>query len=157
MQILGGEEKPLVIVDYAHKPDALEKVLNALRQHCEGKLYCVFGCGGERDRAKRPMMARIAEQYADKVIVTDDNPRHEDANQIVAEIQQGFINPKKIIVQHDRSKAIRDVIQYAVKGDCILVAGKGAETYQQIGDEKFPFSDVEKVKEVLGENTCLSG
>lgn len=149
MQALGGEGKPLVVVDYAHKPDALEKVLIALRQQCRGKLYCVFGCGGDRDRGKRPIMAQIAEQYADQVIVTDDNPRHEDPVQIVTDIMQGFLDKTKVMVQHDRSKAIHDVIQYAVANDCILIAGKGAETYQQIGDQKFPFSDEEKVKAAL--------
>ncbi len=149
MQTLGGHTKPLVIVDYAHKPDALEKVLIALRQQCQGQLYCIFGCGGERDRGKRPMMAAIAERYADQVIVTDDNPRHEDPAFIVKEIMQGFSDKTKVIVEHDRSKAIHDVIQSAVVGDCILIAGKGAETYQLIGDIKIAFSDEEKVKEAL--------
>ncbi len=151
MQALGGHTKPLVVVDYAHKPDALEKVLIALRQQCQGYLYCVFGCGGERDRGKRPIMASIAERYADRVIVTDDNPRHEDPAQIVAEIMQGFSDKNKVIVQHDRSKAIHDVIQSALVGDCVLIAGKGAETYQQIGDQKIAFSDEEKVREALQE------
>ena len=151
MQSFGGDKKPLVIVDYAHKPDALEKVLITLRKQCHGKLYCVFGCGGERDRGKRPMMASIAERYADQVIVTDDNPRHENPEQIVADIMQGFKDKSKVIVQHDRSTAIKDVIQYAATGDCVLIAGKGAETYQHIGDKKIPFSDEEKVKKVLGE------
>jgi len=149
MQVLGGKDKPLVVVDYAHKPDALEKVLIALRAHCSGKLFCLFGCGGDRDRGKRPMMAKIAEQYADQVIVTDDNPRHEDPAQIVTDIVQGFSDPAQIIIEHNRSKAIRDVIQCATTGDCVLVAGKGAETYQQIGDEKFPFNDIEKVRACL--------
>ncbi len=149
MQSLGGDNQPLVVVDYAHKPDALEKVLIALREQCQGTLYCIFGCGGERDRGKRPLMAKIAEHYADQVIVTDDNPRHEDPKQIVADILQGFMDVAKVTVQHDRARAIRDVIQFAGKGDCVLIAGKGAETYQQIGDEKFPFSDVEKVKAAL--------
>lgn len=151
MQALGGDKKPLVIVDYAHTPDALEKVLSALRQHCHGKLHCVFGCGGDRDRGKRPMMAKIAEQYADHVIVTDDNPRTENPGQIVNDTMQGFAHPDKIIVQHDRSKAIRDIIQYAKKGDCVLIAGKGAETFQQIGNDKIPFSDVEQVQKYLQE------
>jgi UDP-N-acetylmuramoyl-L-alanyl-D-glutamate--2,6-diaminopimelate ligase len=149
MQTLGGNTKPLVVVDYAHTPDALEKVLRTLRQHCEGNLYCVFGCGGDRDRGKRPIMANIAEHFADQVIVTDDNPRTENPERIVAEIMQGFINPDKVIVQHDRSKAIRDVIQYAAAGDCILIAGKGAEMVQQIGTSKIPFNDVAEVKEAL--------
>jgi len=149
MQTFGGNNKPLVIVDYAHKPDALEKVLVALRQQCHGKLYCVFGCGGDRDRGKRPMMAKIAEQYADHVIVTDDNPRYEDPAQIIEDILQGFENRSQVKVEHDRSKAIQDVIRLSQSGDCVLIAGKGAETYQIIGDQKHPFSDIDKVKEVL--------
>lgn len=150
MQLLGGEGKhPLVIVDYSHTPDALEKALVALRQHCEGKLYCLFGCGGDRDKTKRPLMAKIAEQYSDYVMVTDDNPRTESPEQIVQDIVQGFSEPDKIIIQHDRSKAIRDIIQCANIKDCVLIAGKGAETYQQIGSTKIPFSDIEKVLENL--------
>ncbi len=149
MQVVGGQEQPLVVVDHSHKPDSLEKVLLALRPHCKGQLYCVFGCGGDRDRAKRPLMAAIAERYADHVIVTDDNPRTENPEEIVADILRGFTNPTKIIVQHDRSQAIACSIQYAKPGDCVLIAGKGAEAYQQIGDLKIPFSDVEKVKEIL--------
>lgn len=149
MQSLGGDEKPLVIVDYAHKPDALEKVLIALRQQCNGTLYCVFGCGGDRDRGKRPIMAKIAEQYADQVIVTDDNPRHENPAQIVDDIMQGFAKPAKVKVEHDRAKAILGTIQMADRGDCILIAGKGAESYQQIKEQKIPFSDIEKVEEAL--------
>lgn len=145
MQTLGGGNQPLVVVDYAHTPDALEKVLITLRQHCKGKLYCLFGCGGDRDPGKRPLMAKIAEHYADVVMVTDDNPRTENPTKIINDIMEGFAEPKKIIVQHDRSKAIKDIIQSASAGDCVLVAGKGAETYQQIGNEKFEFSDIEKV------------
>lgn len=146
MQTLGGGEQPLVVVDYAHTPDALEKVLVALRAHCQGKLYCLFGCGGDRDRGKRPLMAKIAEKYADFVMVTDDNPRTENPVSIMKDILQGFIDPKRVNVQHDRSKAIKDIIQYAAKDDCVLIAGKGAEMYQQIGNDKIPFSDVEKVR-----------
>lgn len=149
MQSFGGDSQPLVVVDYAHKPDALEKVLLALREQCQGKLYCIFGCGGERDRGKRPMMASIAEQYADYVIVTDDNPRHENSEEIVNDILPGFKNRKNIIVQHDRAKAIRETIQLAKKGDYVLVAGKGAETYQLIGDEKIRFNDLDEVREAL--------
>jgi UDP-N-acetylmuramoyl-L-alanyl-D-glutamate--2,6-diaminopimelate ligase len=149
MQVLGGDQQPLVIVDYAHTPDALEKTLMAVRQHCRGQLFCVMGCGGDRDKGKRPLMARIAEQYADRIVVTDDNPRHEPPARIVADIMQGFSDPTRIIIQHDRSQAIEYVIQCAVAGDCIVIAGKGAETWQQIGDEKIAFSDVEKVRGIL--------
>jgi UDP-N-acetylmuramoyl-L-alanyl-D-glutamate--2,6-diaminopimelate ligase len=157
MQTLGGGKQPLVIVDYSHTPDALEKVLVALRQHCQGKLYCLFGCGGDRDRGKRPLMAKIAEQYSDYVMVTDDNPRTEDPQQIVNDILSGFENASVIEVQHNRSKAIKDIIQYAHAGDCVLIAGKGAETYQQIGNDKIPFRDVEKARESLLSPLPLTG
>lgn len=149
METFGGQTKPLVIVDYAHTPDSLEKALVALRAHCRQTLYCVFGCGGDRDRGKRPLMAKIAEKWADKVVVTDDNPRTEDPKQIVRDIMQGFVHSGTIIVQHDRAKAISDVIQGAASGDCILIAGKGAEMFQQIGEEKIPFSDAAEVKKNL--------
>ena len=145
MQLFGGKSKPQVVVDYAHKPDALEKVLLALRPSCQGKLYCIFGCGGERDRGKRPIMATIAEHYADQIIVTDDNPRHEDPAQIVQDILAGFSDKSRVTVEHDRSRAIHDTIQFARAGDCVLIAGKGAETYQLVGDLKLPFSDTDQV------------
>lgn len=151
MERFGGSTKPLVIVDYSHTPDALEKALKTLREHCQGKLYCVFGCGGDRDRGKRPIMAAIAEKYADVVMVTDDNPRNEDPEAITQDIFKGFSHPNKAILQHDRSKAIQNVIQYAKPGDCVLIAGKGAETYQLINDQKIPFSDAMTVVSALGE------
>jgi UDP-N-acetylmuramoyl-L-alanyl-D-glutamate--2,6-diaminopimelate ligase len=151
MQTWGGGEGPLIVVDYSHTPDALEKALLALRAHCQGRVYCVFGCGGDRDRGKRPLMAAVTERYADEVIVTDDNPRTENPARIVADILSGF-SPNAIVrIEHDRSKAIRDSIQYAKKGDCVLIAGKGAETYQQIGDQKIEFSDIAQVE------ACLAG
>jgi UDP-N-acetylmuramoyl-L-alanyl-D-glutamate--2,6-diaminopimelate ligase len=146
MQALGGETLPVVVVDYAHTPDSLEKALNALRAHCQGKLYCLFGCGGDRDKGKRPIMAKLAEQYADVVVVTDDNPRYEDPASIVVEIMGGFSKPDKIKVEHDRSKAIKYIIQCAQAGDCVLIAGRGAETHQHIRDTELAFSDVEKVR-----------
>ena len=149
MQLFGGDRKPLVVVDYAHTPDALEKVLEALRDHTQGKLICVFGCGGDRDREKRPHMAAIAESLADHVIVTNDNPRHEAPEQIVLEMMKGFKQPECVSVILDRSQAIEDSIQLASSGDCVLIAGKGAERYQQIGDEKIPFDDAEWVKKFL--------
>ncbi len=149
MQTLGGQGKPLVIVDYAHKPDALEKVLQTLRQLTDGKIICVFGCGGERDRGKRPLMASIAERWADQVVVTNDNPRHEKPEEIAADIMQGFSHPERVFIELDRSKAIDISIQWAGEKDCVLIAGKGAERYQQIGDEKLPFDDVEKAKAFL--------
>lgn len=153
METFGGKTAPLVIVDYSHTPDSLEKALLALRAHSPQKLYCVFGCGGDRDRGKRPLMANIAEKFADYIIVTDDNPRTEDPKQIVRDIMQGFVHSGTIVVQHDRAKAIREVIRGATSGDCILIAGKGAEQFQQIGNEKIPFNDAEEVKKNLLEMT----
>ena len=149
MQTLGGDAKALIVVDYAHTPDALSKVLLALRAHTQGKLICVFGCGGERDQGKRPLMATIAEQLADRVIVTNDNPRHEKPEDIVTHIMKGFSHPERVSVILDRSKAIKNSIQLASPKDCVLIAGKGAEHDQLIGDHRIPFDDVEKVKEYL--------
>ncbi|OGT53087.1 MAG: UDP-N-acetylmuramoyl-L-alanyl-D-glutamate--2,6-diaminopimelate ligase [Gammaproteobacteria bacterium RIFCSPHIGHO2_12_FULL_42_13] len=145
MQLLGGGLKPTVVVDYSHTPDALEKVLATLRAHCQGRLFCLFGCGGDRDRGKRPQMARVAEQWADRIVVTNDNPRHEKPEDILADILPGFNCPERVQVQLDRSKAIQDIIESAASGDWVLIAGKGAELYQQVGDVKTHFSDAEQV------------
>lgn len=150
MEMLTAENKPTVIVDYAHTPDALEKALQAARIHCHGKLWCIFGCGGDRDSGKRPLMAKIAEQLADCVIATDDNPRTENPTQIMADIQAGFANPRQVKIIHDRESAIQTAIQSAVKNDVILIAGKGHEDYQIIGTEKRYFSDQETAKKYLG-------
>jgi UDP-N-acetylmuramoyl-L-alanyl-D-glutamate--2,6-diaminopimelate ligase len=139
-----------VVIDFAHTPDALEQALSALREHIPTRrLICVFGCGGDRDQAKRPMMGRIAEQLADTVIITDDNPRHEDAAAIRAEIAAGMQQSPLIIA--DRRQAIVTAWQQAESGDIVLIAGKGHETTQQVGDLKIPFSDREVVLELLGE------
>ncbi|MGX3021398.1 UDP-N-acetylmuramoyl-L-alanyl-D-glutamate--2,6-diaminopimelate ligase [Ursidibacter sp. B-7004-1] len=143
-------ENPMVIVDYAHTPDALEKALDAARLHCEGELWCVFGCGGDRDTGKRPLMARIAEQNADKVIVTDDNPRTEDPDVIFADIMQGFKKPNKVQQMHIRQYAIETAIAQAEPKDVVLIAGKGHEDYQIIGTRKYHFSDQEWAKKFLG-------
>ena len=147
MQRLGGGALPLVIVDYAHTPDALEKVLTALREQCKGKLICVFGCGGDRDKGKRPLMAQMVSRLADHAIVTADNPRHEDLNNIIADIVQGMSN--SYAIEPDRAAAIRAAIQQASAGDVVLLAGKGHENYQQIGDEKRLFSDLKVAEEAL--------
>ncbi len=145
MEMLTAPHKPTAIVDYAHTPDALEKALIAARQHCHGKLWCIFGCGGDRDRGKRPLMAQIAERLADRVIATDDNPRTEDKQQIMADILAGFEQPQRVSVIHDREQAIRSAIESAVENDVILIAGKGHEDYQIIGTSKQHFSDQETV------------
>jgi UDP-N-acetylmuramoyl-L-alanyl-D-glutamate--2,6-diaminopimelate ligase len=150
MQTLSQSERPLVVVDYAHTPDALDKVLAALRQHIQGQLICVFGCGGDRDPLKRPLMAAAVERWADKIIVTNDNPRHETPEAIARDIMGGFAKPAAISLELNRSKAIQKGIQYAGVGDCVLIAGKGAERYQQIGDVKHPFDDVSEALYFLG-------
>ncbi len=141
-----------VIVDYAHTDDALKNVLSTLKPLCKGKLRVVFGCGGDRDRTKRPRMARIAEQWADFVIVTSDNPRTEDANDIVRDIVVGFEKPDTKIIEPDRKKAIILAMQAAEKDDIVLIAGKGHEDYQIIGKQKFHFSDKEIAQECLAKS-----
>ncbi|MCS7081956.1 MAG: UDP-N-acetylmuramoyl-L-alanyl-D-glutamate--2,6-diaminopimelate ligase [Bacteroidetes bacterium] len=131
------------IVDYAHTPDALENVLRVLRAECpaDGRLWVVFGCGGDRDRGKRPTMGQIAERYADRVVLTSDNPRTEDPEAIVQEILAGMAHPERVERILDRREAIRFAALEARSGDVVLVAGKGHETYQVIGHEKRPFDD----------------
>lgn len=146
MQVFGGGKLPLVVVDFAHTPDALSQVLLALREHTHGALWCVFGCGGDRDKGKRPIMGQIAERYSDHLIITNDNPRAEDPAQIVAEITQGLLCPWAAEIEHDRSAAIAHVISCAQPGDVVLIAGKGHEAFQIIGHEKLPFSDAEQIQ-----------
>ncbi|HYF97503.1 MAG TPA: UDP-N-acetylmuramoyl-L-alanyl-D-glutamate--2,6-diaminopimelate ligase [Coxiellaceae bacterium] len=149
LQHFGGGLVPQVIVDYAHTPDALEKVLSTLREHCRGKLWCVFGCGGDRDRGKRPLMAEMAERFSDYIVLTDDNPRSESSNAIAQEIQQGFSAAASVKIILDRASAIKYAIQNAVLDDMILVAGKGHEEYQIIGNERLVFSDRKQVEQEL--------
>ena len=152
MEAFGGRgELPLVVVDYAHTPDALQKALLSLRPHASARLVCVFGCGGDRDRGKRPLMAATAERHADKVWLTDDNPRHEDSRQIFADIMEGFAAAGAVSVERDRGRAIQAAVRRARAGDVVLVAGKGHEDYQQVGDLRFPFSDAQQVRAVLRE------
>lgn len=141
MQALTGARGPAVVIDYAHSPDALENALSSLLEMTPGDLVCVFGCGGDRDRAKRPLMGRVAESRADRVILTDDNPRHEQSLAIIREIQAGMRHPTRAIVVPDRSEAIRRALLEASTDDVVLIAGKGHETTQQTGDQILPFSD----------------
>lgn len=150
MERFGGDGRPVVVVDYAHTPDALEQVLRALRPHVAGRLHCVFGCGGDRDSGKRPLMAAAAERLADRVTITDDNPRSEDGDAIVTQILAGMTDPGAARVQRNRASAIADAIAEAAPGDLVLVAGKGHEDYQQVGDLRLPFSDTEQVRRALG-------
>jgi UDP-N-acetylmuramoyl-L-alanyl-D-glutamate--2,6-diaminopimelate ligase len=144
----GAAGRPSVVVDYAHTPDALKRALSSVREHCEGRLWCVFGCGGDRDRAKRPLMGAIAEQLADEVVVTDDNPRHERPRTITDDIVKGM--SKASVVINDRVQAIRHAIRNAGERDWILVAGKGHEDTQQVGDHFFKMSDRSIVNRCLG-------
>jgi UDP-N-acetylmuramoyl-L-alanyl-D-glutamate--2,6-diaminopimelate ligase len=137
--------QPAVFIDFAHTPDALSKTLQTLREICTGNLICVFGCGGERDRGKRPKMTQIADQYADLVYVTLDNPRHEDPQQIIDDMAP---SPNMQIIL-DREQAIKTAILSAHVNDMILIAGKGHETTQQIGDEYRPFDDAKIAHEIL--------
>jgi UDP-N-acetylmuramoyl-L-alanyl-D-glutamate--2,6-diaminopimelate ligase len=150
MERFGGDNgDPLVVVDYAHTPDALEQVLKAAGDHCEGHLWCVFGCGGNRDSAKRPLMGRIAEMYADCVIITDDNPRDEDPYSIIEAILAGMTDPDSPYVIRDRASAIGRAIALCHSGDVVVVAGKGHETEQEIAGKKYPFSDREVVARIV--------
>ncbi|MGD2083543.1 MAG: UDP-N-acetylmuramoyl-L-alanyl-D-glutamate--2,6-diaminopimelate ligase [Chromatiales bacterium] len=149
MQALGGDGRPLAVVDYAHTPDALEKVLQALREHCAGRLVCVFGCGGERDRGKRPQMGAVAARLADRVILTDDNPRGEDGDAIVADILVGVQDRQDVAVERNRAEAIRLAVAAAGPRDVIAVCGKGHEECQVLGDLRIPFSDSSQVRRAL--------
>lgn len=149
----GGGRQPLVVVDYAHTPDALENVLRTLRELLDapgargGKLVCVFGCGGDRDRGKRPLMGRIATRLADEVVVTSDNPRTEDPHAIIGDILAGISSPCAVV--EDRTQAIHAALESAGASDIVLVAGKGHEHYQEIAGVKHPYSDSAVVREAL--------
>ena len=170
----GGASKPLAIVDYAHTPDALSKALRAARMHTRGKLHVVFGCGGDRDAGKRPLMGTIAAELADDIVITDDNPRSEDPRRIVADIVAGvrtvgsstgshpILNARNafaagpivakamsVRVEHDRARAITSTLDASVPGDTVVVAGKGHEDYQIYGGERRHFSDQEVIREYL--------
>ncbi|MBU1225050.1 MAG: UDP-N-acetylmuramoyl-L-alanyl-D-glutamate--2,6-diaminopimelate ligase [Gammaproteobacteria bacterium] len=148
MQTFGGNAHPLVVVDYAHTPDALEKVLATLREIVSGgRLICVFGCGGNRDKGKRPLMGQAAARGADEVWITSDNPRNEDPRRIIDDILAG--TGGKPHVEADRARAIFEAIGGAHQGDVVLIAGKGHEDYQEAAGERLPFSDVAVAKKAL--------
>ena len=149
MEAVGGDVGPMAVIDYAHTPDALDKALQAARAHCAGKLICVFGCGGDRDRGKRPLMGAVAEQRADRVVVTDDNPRSEASAQIIDDILAGMKQPERVTVQPDRRIAIDAALRSARGGDLVLIAGKGHEDYQIVGAEVRHFSDREVALQTL--------
>lgn len=152
MQPVGEEDEPLVIVDYAHSPDALEKVLTVLRELAAtrgGKLVCVFGCGGERDAGKRPEMGAVAERLADRVVVTSDNPRHENAEAIIKDILVGMKQPQRVACEVQRGLAITSAVRQANANDVILLAGKGHEPYQEIAGVRHSFDDATAAKSAL--------
>jgi UDP-N-acetylmuramoyl-L-alanyl-D-glutamate--2,6-diaminopimelate ligase len=154
MSRLGGDgRKPLVVIDYSHTPDALKQALLALRSHTKGKLICVFGAGGDRDQGKRPIMAGIAERLADMVIVTDDNPRTEDGDTIVAQIMEGFAHRDTVLVERDRAQAIALALADAKADDVVLIAGKGHETYQEGPQGKLPFDDLAVAREAMAKSS----
>jgi UDP-N-acetylmuramoyl-L-alanyl-D-glutamate--2,6-diaminopimelate ligase len=130
-----------VFVDYAHTPDAIASVLAGLRAIASGRVLCLFGAGGDRDRSKRPLMAQAAESCADMIVVTSDNPRTENPQRIIGEIVAGFSRTHALAIEPDRRKAIEFVLSRAQPGDCVLLAGKGHESYQIVGSERIPFDD----------------
>ncbi|MEM1173207.1 MAG: UDP-N-acetylmuramoyl-L-alanyl-D-glutamate--2,6-diaminopimelate ligase [Pseudomonadota bacterium] len=144
-----GAGAPAVVVDYAHTPDALQAALAALRPNCSGELWCVFGCGGDRDRGKRALMASAAERLADRLVVTSDNPRRESPSAIIAEVAAGLARVDDAILIEDRAAAIGWAINHAAANDLVLIAGKGHERVQLIGDERLPFSDVEVAQAIF--------
>jgi UDP-N-acetylmuramoyl-L-alanyl-D-glutamate--2,6-diaminopimelate ligase len=150
LERLGGGESPLVVIDYAHTPDALDKALAALRPTVAAghRLVCVFGCGGDRDPGKRPLMGEAAARGADHVVVTSDNPRNEDPHAILAQIVAGMAGTRPDVIE-DRQVAIFSAIHQAGPGDVVLLAGKGHETYQEIRNTRLPFSDREVALEAL--------
>lgn len=149
MEAFGDPDGPAVIVDYAHTPDALEQVLLTLKGLCKGRLVCVFGCGGDRDSAKRPQMGRVAEQYADRIILTSDNPRGENPQAIIDDIAAGIETGADTMIDEDRAGAITIAIRTARPDDIVLIAGKGHETYQEIAGRRYPFSDRQLVRNLL--------
>ena len=145
-----------IFVDFAHTPDGLEKSLAALRLHCKGRLVCLFGCGGNRDKSKRPMMGEVAAKRSDFSVLTSDNPRYEDPLDIISDIEKGYRRfSMKYVVVPDRKKAIEYALDRMQKGDVLLVAGKGGEEDQEIMGIKYPFNDndiIEKIRSHKGEN-----
>ena len=152
MERVGGEGEPLAVIDYAHTPDALEKALAALRllaQQRGGALWCIFGCGGNRDAAKRPLMAAAVEAGADRVVVTSDNPRGEDPMDIIGHVLAGFSRTQGVLVQVDRARSIAHALSEAAPADVVLIAGKGHEDYQEVNGQRLAFSDHEQAHAAL--------
>jgi UDP-N-acetylmuramoyl-L-alanyl-D-glutamate--2,6-diaminopimelate ligase len=149
MELIVADNKPTIIVDYAHTPQGLAAACNAVKQHFSGELWCVFGCGGNRDREKRPLMAQAAERCADHIIVTSDNPRHEDPQAIIEQIVNGLAEPGITRTYVDRREAIMHAITRAGADDVILIAGKGHESCQIVGDKYIVFDDRDVARALL--------
>ena len=149
VEIIAEPDKPVVVVDYAHTEQGLSAVCQSMREHFSGEMWCVFGCGGDRDRSKRPLMAKVAERFADRIIVTTDNPRHEDPQAIIDEVMSGFSSLEKVGQILDRRQAIDIAISNAQPGDVVLLAGKGHETSQIVGDVHIAFDDRRVAREFL--------
>ncbi|MDF2178437.1 UDP-N-acetylmuramoyl-L-alanyl-D-glutamate--2,6-diaminopimelate ligase [Aliiglaciecola sp. CAU 1673] len=143
LDVFKTEGMAALVVDYAHTPDALEQALKAIKAHARGQVWCVFGCGGDRDKGKRPLMGQVAQAFADRVILTNDNSRSEDPAAIARDILEGCSEPQSVQVELDRKKAIKLAVEQALPGDLILLAGKGHETYQLIGDQKLDYDERE--------------
>lgn len=151
MQMLESDLSPSVVIDFAHTPDALAKSLTGMREHMQtsSRLWCVFGCGGDRDRGKRPLMGQVASQLADKLVLTDDNPRSENSHQIIEQILTGCMTGADITVKTDRREAIEYAIQTSAFEDMVLIAGKGHEHYQEVAGVKRPFNDYETAMQAI--------
>ncbi|WP_457913472.1 UDP-N-acetylmuramoyl-L-alanyl-D-glutamate--2,6-diaminopimelate ligase [Candidatus Gillettellia adelgis] len=150
MEVFHVSGKTMVIVDYAHTPDAIQKALEASRLYCQGRLWCVFGCGGDRDKEKRPLMGSIVEKFADRIVITDDNPRTEESKVIINEILTGFLDTQHVLIIPNRTKAVSHAIIQANEKDIVLIAGKGHENYQVVGNRIFNYSDRVTVARLLG-------
>lgn len=150
MELLGDATSDVTaVVDYAHTPDGLRSALSAIHEHVDGRIWCVFGCGGNRDQGKRPLMAEVAEELADFVVLTDDNPRNENPDDIIRQILLGFDRREGVHVERDRASAITYAVSSAAPGDIVLVAGKGHEAYQDIAGQRMAFSDTAQVRLAL--------
>jgi len=152
MQSISLPNGAIAVIDYAHTPAALEKALKNLKKLCNGELHCVFGCGGDRDQGKRKLMGQAADNYADQIILTNDNPRSEEPISIIQDIVEGIGESSNYSVETDRKEAIEIACQAANESDIILIAGKGHENYQVIGSQRYPFSDIECVKRLCEES-----
>ena len=150
MEIISVPDQPVVIVDYAHTPQGLDAACRAVREHFSGDMWCVFGCGGDRDKLKRPLMAKVAEKYSSHIIVTSDNPRFEKPEVIIKEIMAGFGQLDNVESIQDRRLAINKAVQSASSGDVVLLAGKGHEASQIVDDVHIAFDDRRVARESMG-------